>query len=88
VIEQPASIFADESERILRIGTKDRVASAELGGFDRELLDRATIDVGRSEGDTTVRAYVLAPAHCGAQSFISSWRVADENAGTGSRAID
>lgn len=59
VIEQPASIFADESERILRMAPRIEWRRPSSADVDRELLDRATIDVSRSEGDTTVRTYVL-----------------------------
>jgi CRISPR-associated exonuclease Cas4 len=57
--DQAASIFADECERIQRLNPKIDWLRPSLADIDRELLDRATIDVGASEGDTGIETVVV-----------------------------
>jgi CRISPR-associated exonuclease Cas4 len=57
--DQSASIFADERERIERLNRRIEWRRPSLADVDRELLDRATIDVGTSEGDSEIEAVVI-----------------------------
>jgi ATP-dependent exoDNAse (exonuclease V) beta subunit len=50
--DQTASIFADESKRIERLTPRIEWRRPSLADVDRELLDRATIDVGTIDGDS------------------------------------
>jgi ATP-dependent exoDNAse (exonuclease V) beta subunit len=57
--DQPASVFADERERIERTTPRIEWRRPSLPDVDRELLDRATIDVGTNEGDSNIEAVVV-----------------------------
>jgi ATP-dependent exoDNAse (exonuclease V) beta subunit len=57
--DQTAAIFADERERVERLTPSIEWRRPSLADVDRELLDRATIDVGMSEGDSEIEAVVV-----------------------------
>ncbi len=57
--DQAASTFADERERIQLLNPKIDWLRPSLADIDRELLDRATIDVGANEGDPEIEAVVV-----------------------------
>jgi ATP-dependent exoDNAse (exonuclease V) beta subunit len=57
--DQTAAIFADERERVERLTLSIEWRRPSLADVDRELLDRATIDVGTSEGDSEIQAVVV-----------------------------
>jgi CRISPR-associated exonuclease Cas4 len=57
--DQSASIFADERDRIELLNPRIEWRRPSLADVDRELLDRATIDVGTSEGDSEIEAVVV-----------------------------
>ncbi len=59
ISDQSASTFADERARIERLNPKVEWRRPSLADVDRELLDRATIEVGTSEGSTEVEATVV-----------------------------
>jgi CRISPR-associated exonuclease Cas4 len=52
--DQTAAIFADEGERVERLTPSIEWRRPSLADVDRELLDRATIDVGLSEVEAVV----------------------------------
>jgi CRISPR-associated exonuclease Cas4 len=57
--DQTATIFVDELERIRQRNPRIEWRRPSLADVDRELLDRATIDIGASEGDSDVEAVVV-----------------------------
>jgi CRISPR-associated exonuclease Cas4 len=59
VNDQSASTFADERDRIEQLNPRIEWRRPSLADVDRELLDRATIDVGTSEGDSEIEAVVV-----------------------------
>ena len=52
--DQPASIFAEEQERIELLNPRIEWRRPSLADVDRELLDRAMIDVGTSEVNSEI----------------------------------
>jgi CRISPR-associated exonuclease Cas4 len=57
--DQPASRFAQERDRIEQRNPKIEWRRPSSADIDRELLDRATIDVGAGEGDFGAEAVVV-----------------------------
>jgi CRISPR-associated exonuclease Cas4 len=57
--DQAASTFADERERIQRLNPRIDWRRPSSADIDRELLDRATIDVGTNEGGSEIEAVVV-----------------------------
>jgi CRISPR-associated exonuclease Cas4 len=57
--DQSASIFADEHDRIEQLNPRIEWRRPSLADVDRELLDRATIDVCTSDGDSEIEAVVV-----------------------------
>lgn len=57
--DQTAAIFAAELERIDQQNPRIEWYRPSLADVDRELLDRATIDIGAGEGDLGVEAFVV-----------------------------
>lgn len=58
VNDQTADVFADEEQRIERVNPRVRWHRPSLADVDRELLDRATMDVGSDDGDLGNKAAI------------------------------
>lgn len=56
---QSVSVFADERERIEQSNPKITWRRPSRADIDRELLDRATIDVGASEGSADLGTFII-----------------------------
>jgi hypothetical protein len=63
---QSASAFADEHALIVRLNPKIEWRRPSLADADRELLDRATFDVGPPRKTPKLYRLSSVPAHCGA----------------------